>query len=977
MLLFDYVFNLGCDFFKDIIGNESEKRKFRAILEAYFEKKAIENYNCSLDNEIDFSGLRKYISQELHGKLEKCLLGKTKEERVQAYQDIINQALVYSHAKSGEAQKRVERIIRDTIDILQDIHWSEVPQSTQYVAVTVIDEMQKQNEKQTKEIIAAIKGTNTQTSSQYKRKLSSIQGDDIPCITDVNFILRYIVRIDHSDCNDHFDGILLPFDRLKQEKFIVLLADAGHGKTFTLYQIYHEAEKQGYHPFFYRLRSLPEENALSMLEQEKIDVDENAVFILDGYDEMSETKRVRLNQTIHGIIAHYPNIPIIMSSRTIAYSGQTDKKKLFTIKPITKQDIDAFIYQFGIDVMLWNQQASERSLEQFCANPFYLMELVNIWKSEQSLPDRSDLMREIVDSRIKEDIARNQDQSIRLQQKLGETRIAFERIALVMQCIQRYSLTQDELNRLYDRGFQEIMSCHGLWVMAEDGSWSFSHNNFREYLAAVSLSHMNLEKIKRFITGDSNCESIRPSWNNVLSYLITVYKKHDLQDWIYKTQPTLITLFEKDRLNDEILTDAIKRILNLHKERETWMDRNYSTLCKVASFCSTSEAVQYIIDELQMEQTTRHKQNLLRCLAEFNSFYHLEETVKKIVSNIAFNKAEEIRVRDDAFDVMRNHPDIFMEYIDQAASICMEETDELIIYAILSFIQRTGKAEQHIDVVIDAFDKYDQRTSELISYKMIIDRIFREVQGFDAANKILTYLVDHKKKLHEERDSELFILCCNVGMRYYDSESNRFLQTVLCLFNEYEPLLSVDIYSSLASYIKNTHTESIFVNHIILHQPIHHCGYILGRLISDPMIDVIIQMIANKTIDLQIIKDLIRFLPYGDLKQAKLAQGIFTYTGEMIQIDPPRDYAGKRDAEHQKCFDALFNENLFDNLVKEMLMILGDEAQICDESIYALFELDELHSNGALICCYFALKNCIPNNRNILIRDYKNYIIDW
>lgn len=92
---------------------------------------------------------------------------------------IINQALVYSHAKSGEAQKRVEKIIRDTIDILQDIHWSKVPQSTQFVAVTVIDEMQKQNEKQTKEIIAAIKGTNTQTSSQYKRKLSSIQGDEI------------------------------------------------------------------------------------------------------------------------------------------------------------------------------------------------------------------------------------------------------------------------------------------------------------------------------------------------------------------------------------------------------------------------------------------------------------------------------------------------------------------------------------------------------------------------------------------------------------------------------------------------------------------------------------------------------------------------------------------------------------------------------------------------------------------------------
>ncbi|MBR4333331.1 MAG: NACHT domain-containing protein [Clostridia bacterium] len=213
MLLFDYVFNLGCDFFKDRIIDKSAKNKLHEALEGYFSKKKIENYDCSLDEEIDFSGLVNFVSQELHGKLEKRLFGMTKEERDQAYQDIINQALVYSHAKSGEAQKRVERIIRDAIDILQDIHWSEVPQSTQYVAVTVIDEMQKQNEKQTKEIIAAIKGINTQTSSQYKRKLSSIQGDDIPCITKTEGESTYLRSV-----SEIFDS-LWETSRKKRELF--------------------------------------------------------------------------------------------------------------------------------------------------------------------------------------------------------------------------------------------------------------------------------------------------------------------------------------------------------------------------------------------------------------------------------------------------------------------------------------------------------------------------------------------------------------------------------------------------------------------------------------------------------------------------------------------------------------------------------------------------------------------------------------
>jgi len=812
---------------------------------------------------------------------------------------------------------------------------------------------------------------------QYKRKLSTMHGDSIPECGNTALISRHIVPIDYLVGDDSADSTELPFDRLKQEKYVDLLADAGYGKTYTLYQVYHEAEQQGYHPFFFHLRSLAEETVLTMIAQDRIDIDENAVFILDGLDEMPEPKKTYLYQAIDGIIALNYDVPIIISSRASTYSRHSDKMKLFTIRPITKQEIEEFLCQFDIDVVLWKQQVTERNLDQFCSNAFYLMELVNIWQSDRSLPNRSDLMKEIVDSRIKTDTSRIQDQAIILQQRLGETRKAFERIALIMQCIQRYFLTQNELDKLYDREFQKIMSCHGLWIADEDGSWSFAHNNFREYFAAVALSHMNLVQIKRFITGDSKCEYIRPSWNNVLSYLVSAYKKRDLQDWIYETQPTLITLFEKDRLDDNMLTEAIKRIMSLHKERNTWVDRNYSTLRKIASFCSTPGAVQYITDELQIEQTNRHRQNLLRCLAEFSSFYHLEEAVKNIVSNIAFNNAEEIQVRDDAFDVMRNHAEEFMEYIDKAARICMEETNEIIIHSILCFIQQAGKAEQYIDVVINAFDKYDYHSSDFISYEIIIDRILKDVQGLDAANRILSYLVDHKKKLHEDRNSKIFVLSCNVGMKYYDNENNCFLQTLLRLFDKYDALLSLDIYSSLANYIAYTHTESIFVNHIILHLPIYQCGFILSRLISDPMIDVIIKMIPDKIIDIRIIKDLISYLPYGDPKQAKLIQGLFAYTGEIIQISPPKDYARERETEYQRFFNSLFDEIRFDALVKELLMTLNDEAQMCEESIHTLIEKNEHHSNSALIACYFALQTYIPNNRGILIKDYKDYIKDW
>ena len=156
MLLFDYVFNLGCDFIKDGIANKSKKNELHDALEEYFSKKKIENYDCSLDDEIDFTALIEYISQELHGKLEKSLLGSTIEERDQAHQDIIDQAIAYSHAQSDEAQNKIKRIISDILGILQGFYWSQAPQSTQFAVATISDEMREQ----TKELIAVINKNN-------------------------------------------------------------------------------------------------------------------------------------------------------------------------------------------------------------------------------------------------------------------------------------------------------------------------------------------------------------------------------------------------------------------------------------------------------------------------------------------------------------------------------------------------------------------------------------------------------------------------------------------------------------------------------------------------------------------------------------------------------------------------------------------------------------------------------------------------
>ena len=224
---------------------------------------------------------------------------------------------------------------------------------------------------------------------QYKKKLSTMCGESLPDINGTGLITRYIIRIDDAVLDHENNQIPLPFDCLRHEKRIILLADAGQGKTFSLYQIYNESIQNGYHPFFYSLRSLTQENVLSLIAQEKVEVDENAAFILDGLDEMSDENRSFFLQIIGQIIVIYPEILFIVSSRSNTFSEQfnTFDAQLYTIKDITQQDIHDLLCQYSIDEELWFQQVAEQNLDQFCKNAFYLNEMFSLFSFDRALAE--------------------------------------------------------------------------------------------------------------------------------------------------------------------------------------------------------------------------------------------------------------------------------------------------------------------------------------------------------------------------------------------------------------------------------------------------------------------------------------------------------------------------------------------------------------------------------------------------------------
>ena len=164
-------------------------------------------------------------------------------------------------------------------------------------------------------------------------------------------------------------------------------------------------------------------------------------------------------------------------------------------------------------------------------------------------------------------------------------------------------------------------------------------------------------------------------------------------------------------------------------------------------------------------------------------------------------------------------------------------------------------------------------------------------------------------------------------MHLFDNETPLFLDPHLCQI--------------VSRYIESTHTELPFVKYIIAHQPQHHSGFILSQIITAPLAETIISLIDKDSIDIIIVKDLIQHLPYDDQNQRKIIKAVYTHTGELIKIDPPKDYNKEYLIEHQRYFDALFDEMTFDKLVSELISLLGEKSEICDQSVHNLFAVHE------------------------------------
>lgn len=152
--------DIGIDVAKEHFKNKRLEAKAKERLSEYLTRQEKYNFDCSLEEEIDFEGLAEYIHNDLIDDVKIRLFGRKQERRI-AREAIADKAACYAQAKTKLSKERAKHLAVTAVDILRGFFRSKIDCSTLFAAAeiedTVIDEMSEQHKAQDHKIDALAK----------------------------------------------------------------------------------------------------------------------------------------------------------------------------------------------------------------------------------------------------------------------------------------------------------------------------------------------------------------------------------------------------------------------------------------------------------------------------------------------------------------------------------------------------------------------------------------------------------------------------------------------------------------------------------------------------------------------------------------------------------------------------------------------------------------------------------------------------
>jgi GTPase SAR1 family protein len=470
----------------------------------------------------------------------------------------------------------------------------------------------------------------------------------------------------------------------KKTNCVTIIGDAGSGKSTLMKHLFLNSIRSNYAiPVLLELRYLNEFNDdfTQYIIKKTLDLDiakngealekllrkGNFVFFLDGYDELKTSRKRMIIESISDFVTKYNKNDYIITSRPYSDIEQFPTFTNMLLKPLSRTDIPKFVAkQLNNDVEATDKinQSIEISskeniyVKEFFVNPLLLTLYILAYQVNPSVPDKKFLFyRRVVSALFSEHDSRS---------KFGFTHeltseLVHEQIEDILKAFcflsffeAKYEWDIDYINEKFDAIKSKYRLCFknsaliddlkvavALWIVEDNGDYTFAHRSLQEYFAASYIKHINQdakESIYKKIIDKIRFRKERGGdYQNILS-LLEEMDTLNMYEYYYKP---LLTELEKAFAiyNDETM---LKSFINFFVKDYAVVSSkiiyniNWQNIAKTfyLHFMYTNKLYRMLHSQLNMQTANINSSFIMETKSKKISFIPLDDNFYKIIKKL-------------------------------------------------------------------------------------------------------------------------------------------------------------------------------------------------------------------------------------------------------------------------------------------------------------------------------------------------------
>lgn len=759
---------------------------------------------------------------------------------------------------------------------------------------------------------------------------------------------------------DNIQDLVLPYnlneyknlyDVCRKEHYVILLGDAGCGKTIVLKQTAHYACND-YYTLLIPLSDYAGGEISDLILIEYSEYENLPLFLIfDAFDEVRENDRYTFARKLNSFVEHHKNATVLVSARNNFYKfadengkGSTLKGfKEYTLCPLTQNDIAVYSQNNGVDYDAFNNELHHHRLHSMVYNPFYLKILVELMKDNANLPSKKELMDEI----IKKSFTLDKNKYVNpnaVSDDECKLMILLQQVAFVMQCMgDKVRISESDYQYIFDKHERALISYSSLFLKDSNEQWQFEHNNFREYLAAKYLCNLDIEEIKGVICYDAEKSKVRNSWVNVISYLMLIYEDDDLINWINDVSESLLVKVERSRIGEELCNDIFKRIFNSFADKNAWITRGSNSIEELVEFAQSPETLDFLINEICNPQNRWSLSNALVLIAIYNStLFEKRDDVRNTLKDCILSSNTDDyqkRLAMTALAELKLNTDEITELLIDLFNT--KQTDE-IRYGVVCYIIDSNIYEKHIDFLMQQWQyskpHYDNNNAINIIYK--VERAFENTHGKEAIRTLIKYFED--LNYCDFRNSEIYGHIIIQAIDFYKNGDESFFTDILNSVLTTKIYFSVNLKQLCFEFFSKTNTKQRafqeIVEYFVQNPEKILAVYILIDLADDLNVKFLKKIYTENH---EKYGDVFKtFMANLSCNNAYLNDCINLLKSNGISIEMPKapiNYDELKNKALQTYFNSLFDKVEYQKLVNELLKYFNDSENVTCGEVWEFF----------------------------------------